>query len=84
VGAVLCSRLVRSGHQEGYSWGLLLGCHLREHRWQKFKMMFVSHRWRQLNRGLWSSPGAVLATVSGVITIVLFLAAIVQWLAQAT
>jgi hypothetical protein len=44
----------------------------------------VSHRWRQLNRGLWSSPGAVLATVSGVITIVLFLAAIVQWLAQAT
>jgi hypothetical protein len=24
------------------SWGLLLGCHLREHRWQKFKMIFVS------------------------------------------
>ena len=33
------------------SWGLLLGCHLREHRWQKFKMMFVSRRWQQLNRG---------------------------------
>jgi hypothetical protein len=33
------------------SWGLLLGCHLREHRWQKFKMMFVNRRWQQLNRG---------------------------------
>jgi hypothetical protein len=64
------------------SWGLLLGCHLREHRWQKFKMIFVTRRWHQLNRGLWSSPAAVLATISGLITIILFIAAIVQWVAQ--
>jgi hypothetical protein len=64
------------------SWGLLLGCHLREHRWQKFKMIFVTRRWQQLNRGLWSSPAAVLATISGLITIILFIAAIVQWVAQ--
>src|SRR6476620_5276298 len=51
------------------SWGLLLGCHSREHRRQKFKMMFVNRRWQQLNRGLWSSPAEVLATVSGIITI---------------
>ena len=64
------------------SWGLLLGCHLREHRWQKFRMIFVTRRWQQLNRGLWSSPAAVLATISGLITMILFIAAIVQWVAQ--
>jgi hypothetical protein len=66
------------------SWGLLLGCHLREHRWQKFKMMFVNRRWQQLNRGLWSSPAEILATVSGVVTIVGVVVAIVRWIAVAT
>ena len=66
------------------SWGLLLGCHLREHRWQKFKMMFVSRRWQQLNRGLWSSPAEILATVSGIVTIVGVVIAIVRWAALAT
>ena len=33
-------------------------------------MMFVSRRWQQLNRGLWSSPAEVIATVSGLIAIV--------------
>ena len=63
------------------SWGLLLGCHLREHRWQKFKMIFVNRRWQQLYSGLWSSPAEVLATVSGVITIIGFVVAIVRWIA---
>jgi hypothetical protein len=45
-------------------------------------MIFVTRRWQQLNRGLWSSPAAVLATISGLITIILFIAAIVQWVAQ--
>jgi hypothetical protein len=48
------------------SWGLLLGCHLRQHKWQKLKMIFVSRRWQQFTRGMWSSPSAILATVSGV------------------
>ncbi len=66
------------------SWGLLLGCHLREHRWQKFKMMFVNRRWQQLNRGLWSSPAEVIATASGLIAIVGAVVAIVRWIAVAT
>jgi hypothetical protein len=61
-----------------------MGCHLREHRWQKFKMMFVNRRWQQLNRGLWSSPPAILATVSGLVTIVGVVVAIVRWIAVAT
>jgi hypothetical protein len=50
--------------------GLLLGCHLREHRWQKFKMLFYSRRWAEFSRGTWANPSAKLATVSGVIGIV--------------
>ena len=89
MGVVLCSGLVRSSHEEVRTLpqqllGLLLGCHLREHRWQKFKMMFVSRRWQQLNRGLWSSPAEVIATVSGLIAIVGAVVAIVRWIAVAT
>jgi hypothetical protein len=57
------------------SWGLLLGCHIRQHKWQKFKMLFLERRWGQLTRGLWSSPGAALATISGLISIYTFVAA---------
>jgi hypothetical protein len=66
------------------SYGLLLGCHLQQHRWQKFRMMFVSRRWQQLNKGLWTSPAAILASVSGIITIIGFVVAIVRWIAQVT
>ena len=76
---VWCGAVTRKhGPCRNNSWGLLLGCHLREHRWQKFKMMFVNRRWQQLNRGLWSSPAEVLATVSGLITIVGVVVAIVR------
>lgn len=49
------------------SYGLLLGCHIREHRWQKFKLLFYSHRWTEFSRGTWATPSARLATVSGVV-----------------
>ena len=47
--------------------GLLLGCHLREHRCQKFKLLFYSHRWAQFARGTWATPSAKLATISGLV-----------------
>ena len=57
---VWCGAVTRKhGPCHNNSWGLLMGCHLREHRWQKFKMMFVNRRWQELNRGLWSSPPAI-------------------------
>jgi hypothetical protein len=56
------------------SYGLFLGCYLREHKWQKFKMIFYSRRWREFTQGLWATPGARLATVSGVAGIVSLLA----------
>jgi hypothetical protein len=47
--------------------GLLLGCHLRNHKWQKLSSMWWSLGWRQKTRGLWSSPSAQFATLTGVI-----------------
>lgn len=52
------------------SFGLLLGCHLRQHRSQKFKMLFLQRRFAHFTRGMFSTPGAVVATVSGVFGIV--------------
>ncbi|GAB7041934.1 MULTISPECIES: hypothetical protein [Catenuloplanes] len=49
------------------SYGLMFGCHLRKHRWQKFKLLFYNRRWADFSRGLWASTPARLATVSGVI-----------------
>ncbi len=46
---------------------LMFGCHLRKHRWQKFKLLFYNRRWADFSRGLWASTPARLATVSGVI-----------------
>ncbi|TWG22150.1 hypothetical protein FHX75_12670 [Micromonospora palomenae] len=57
----------RGGFCRNNSRGLLLGCHLREHRWQKFKMLFYSSRWAAFSRGTWATPSAKLATVSGLI-----------------
>jgi hypothetical protein len=63
--------------------GLLRACHIREHRWQKFTMMFSNRRWQQL-KDLWSSPREVIATVSGLIAIVGAVVAIVRWIDVAT
>lgn len=47
--------------------GLLLGCHLRQHKWSKFGQQWWSLGWRQKSKGIWSGASAKLATVSGVI-----------------
>lgn len=55
--------------------GLLMGCHLREHRWQKLKMAFIPRRWRELNRGLWTNPKEGLTTLSTIVAIISGIAA---------
>jgi hypothetical protein len=49
--------------------GLLMGCHLREHKWQKIKFLFVPRLWDRLNRGLWISPREGLTTISVMVSI---------------
>lgn len=54
-----------------------MGCHLRQHKWQKLKVVFMPKAWRELNRGLWISPKEGLATLSGLGSIISTLIAIV-------
>ena len=59
------------------SLGLLLGCHLAEHRFQKFKMIFIESRWGHFTLGMWVTPNAAIATVSAISGIV---APLIDWL----
>lgn len=56
--------------------GLLLGCSLRQHKWQRIKMAVVPHAWRQLNRGLWASPWEGLATLGTLASVISCMAAL--------
>ncbi|MFC7622036.1 hypothetical protein [Microlunatus sp. GCM10028923] len=49
--------------------GMLLGCWIREHKWQHFTKAWWSSSWRVKTRGLWAGPSAKLATVSAVVGI---------------
>ncbi|WP_143013099.1 hypothetical protein [Actinopolyspora mzabensis] len=61
--------------------GILMGCHLREHRWQKFKMLARKSSWGRLFRRLcsgfhgvatsFSALGAMISAVAAVITLAL-------------
>ncbi|MFR9758194.1 hypothetical protein [Streptomyces sp. TR06-5] len=46
--------------------GLLLGCHIRQHRWQKLKMLVVRRRVRAFCRGLFSDGKATVVTLAGI------------------
>jgi hypothetical protein len=73
-----CGAMTREGTLcRNNSSGLLIGCHLREHKWQKLKMAFVPKAWRQLNRGLWVTPREGVTTLAGLGSVVSALAAVV-------
>ncbi len=55
----------------------MIGCHLREHKFQKLKMAFVPKAWRELNRGLWATPRDGVTTLSGLGSAISALAAVV-------
>jgi hypothetical protein len=75
---VWCGAITRDGRMCRHnSTGLLLGCHLREHKWQKIKMTFAPKGWREINRGLWASPREGVTTMSGVAAVISALAAAV-------
>lgn len=55
------------------AYGILFGCHLNEHKWQKLKMAGNAHKWGELFRrvlngiGGWSATvGALAASVSAI------------------
>jgi hypothetical protein len=75
---VWCGAIVRGGRLcRNNSTGLLLGCHIREHKFQKLKMTFIPKMWRVLNRGLWASPKEWLATTGGLASLVSLVIALI-------
>jgi hypothetical protein len=73
-----CGAVTRDGLLcRNNSSGLLIGCHLREHKWQKIKMTFVPKAWRKLNRGLWATPKEGVNTLAGLGSAVSALAALI-------
>jgi hypothetical protein len=50
--------------------GLLLGCWIRQHKFQHFRQAWWATSWRDRMRGMWAGAPAKLATVSAVLGIV--------------
>lgn len=51
------------------STGLLIGCSLRQHKWQKIKLAILPKGWRELNRGLWVTPTQITITLAALATV---------------
>ena len=60
--------------------GLLMGCHFRDHKWQKLRGAFYSRHWQAFTEGMWTTPRAWLATVSSLIGIVTGVIFLVDWI----
>lgn len=63
------------------AYGILMGCHLRQHRWQKLNMVIRFHSWwRLLGRvmsgfgGQAAAIGALTGTISTLVALASFLA----------
>ena len=62
--------------------GLLMGCHLQEHQWQKMKMAIHVHAWRKLARRVFGqNPAQSIGTLAAVVA---SMAAVVQTFSQVT
>ncbi|MGW3559192.1 hypothetical protein ACWDNT_17760 [Streptomyces sp. NPDC000963] len=73
-----CGALGREGPCRNNSKGVLMGCHIRQHKWQKLKMIIVRERWRQLSRELFPNPTTGLATLGGLLGLLSGVAAALQ------
>lgn len=73
-----CGAEIRGGGScRNNSHGIILGCHLREHKWQRLRDIFVSRRWRKTIHELMSSPKEILATIGGLASVVSLVIAVV-------
>lgn len=57
--------------------GLLLGCDLRQHKWQRLKLAAHVRTWREFNGKLWASARDSAATLGGIASVVSAVAAVV-------
>ncbi|WP_317443318.1 hypothetical protein [Streptomyces collinus] len=65
---VTCGAPVR-GRNDGCrnnATGLLMGCHIRQHRWQKLRMLILRRQVRDFCSGLFSDGKATLVTLAAI------------------
>lgn len=66
-----CGAETREGEQcRNNSHGVLLGCWIRQHKWQRAKDVFLSRKWREVFHDLMGSPKDKLGTISALISVV--------------
>lgn len=66
---VWCGAAGRGGACRHNSHGVLMGCHLRQHKWQKLKMIFWTARWARLRQELFQNATTTLASLSGILAV---------------
>lgn len=62
-------RCFHQGREDGRrnnATGLLLGCHIRQHRWQKLKMLVLRRQVGTFCSGLFSDGKAALVTLAAI------------------
>jgi hypothetical protein len=71
---LVCGAAGREGPCRNNSHGILLGCWIRQHKWQRVKRLFISQRWSDVARSLLGTAKDALATISALIAIGTFAA----------
>jgi hypothetical protein len=72
-----CRAEGRLGPCRNNSHGLLIGCYLRQHKWQRLKMLFRVSSWRVLSGRMWARAEGKAATLGALGSAVSGLAAII-------
>jgi hypothetical protein len=57
--------------------GLMLGCDLPEHKYQRFTQAWWNASWRDRARGIWSGAAAKFATLSALVGMLIGIAGII-------
>lgn len=73
-----CGAVGRDGACRNNSKGVMMGCHLRQHKWQKMKMVVVRERWRLLARDLFPNATTALASLGGILALISSVVATLQ------
>lgn len=78
-----CCATTRNGEPcRNNSYGILLGCHMRQHKWQKMAMIVHADTWAQLMRRVWSSIGGASAAISALAGVASAVAAVATLVLQ--
>jgi hypothetical protein len=73
-----CCATIRNGEPcRNNAYGILLGCHIRQHKWQKVKMVVSVSKWGELAKRVVSSFGGIAALVGATAAVTSAVAAVI-------